>query len=371
MFAILAAVLTLASPAGPGSAEPHLTTTKSGTLLMSWIEGKSLKFAEYERGRWSSPRTIATRDDFFINWADFPSIVEDAKGTLFVHWLQKSGPGTYAYDVRVSSSLDGGRSWAPARVLHTDRKQAEHGFVSMVPLAGGGVAAVWLDGREMFGEHGPMTLRYAEIDSALRVTNEKVLDNRVCECCGTSMAMTTRGPLVAYRDRSQSEVRDIGVVHAKGPATPKLLHGDGWRINGCPVNGPQLDASGSRVVAAWFTSPNNQPRVHAAFSKDGGANFGTPLRIDGGLTAVGRVDVLMLDDGSAVVVWVEGASEAAGIMLRRVYPDGRRDAPVRLAATSAARAAGFPRAARIGKTAYFAWTDPGTKRVRVASYDVR
>ena len=370
MSLILAAILTLASPAGPGSAEPHLAVTRDGALLLSWVEGKSLKFAEYEGGRWSSPRTIATRDDFFVNWADFPSIVEDARGTLFVHWLQKSGPGTYTYDVRVSSSVDGGRSWAPSRVLHTDRKQAEHGFVSMVPLEKGGVAAIWLDGREMFGEHGPMTLRYAEIDKALRVSGEKVLDNRVCECCTTAMAMTSRGPLAAYRDRSQSEVRDIGIVHVKG-GTPKLLHDDGWRINGCPVNGPQLDARDERVVAAGFTAPNDRPRVHAAFSKDGGLTFGEPLRIDGGRTAIGRVDVLLLDDGSALVVWIEGAAEAAGIMLRRAYPNGRLDAPVRLAATSAARAAGFPRAARIGKTAYFAWTDPGTKRVRVASYEIR
>lgn len=370
MFLVLAAILTLSSPAGPDSAEPYLTTTRDGALLMSWIEGKSLKFAEYRGGKWSSPRTIATRDDFFINWADFPSIVEDAKGTLFVHWLQKSGAGTYAYDVRVSSSLDRGRSWSPARILHSDRRPAEHGFVSMVPLPKSGVAAVWLDGREMRGEEGPMTLRYAEIDSALRVTNEKLLDNRVCECCGTAMTATSRGPLVAYRDRSTTEMRDIGILLVQG-GTARVLNEDGWRINGCPVNGPQLDARGERVVAAWFTAPNDQPKVHVAFSRDGGAHFGKPVRLDSGRTAIGRVDAVMLDDGSALVTWIEGAAQAAGIMLRRAYPDGRLDPPVRLAATSSARSAGFPRGALLGNTAYFAWTDPATKRVRIASYAPR
>jgi len=263
-------------------------------------------------------------------------------------------------------------------VLHRDGKQAEHGFVSLTPHPGGGVAAVWLDGREMTGGHdhdakGAMTLRYAAIDRQLGITEEKVLDARVCECCATAMTMTPRGPLVAYRDRSDDEIRDIAFVRRNSEGNwskPARIHPDNWKIAGCPVNGPQLASRGNYVAAAWFSAAENKPRVNVAFSSNAGAAFGKPVRIDTG-NAVGRVDLLMLADNSALAIWIEGTEKDSGIFARRVHPDGRRGAPIKIAATSSARASGFPRAALIGNAAYVAWTDPGTKQVKVAKVDVK
>jgi hypothetical protein len=373
---LLAAILSIPSPAGPGGAEPHLAASRDGSLLMSWVENGALKFASYEKGRWSAPRTIVENKDLFVNWADFPSLIESGV-TLYAHWLQKSGAGTYSYDVWITSSRDRGKTWRKPRVLHRDGKAAEHGFVSLVPRAGS-VAAVWLDGREMSGEDedhmkGAMTLRYALVDWQLGITEEKVLDARVCECCTTAMTMTPRGPLVAYRDRSEEEIRDIAFIRQTGPESwskPARLHPDNWKIAGCPVNGPQLASQGNFVAAAWFTAPENKPRVNVAFSNNAGAAFGKPVRIDTG-NAVGRVDVLMLADNSALAIWIEGTEKDSGIFARRVYADGKLDAPIRIASTSSARASGFPRAARIGNTAYVAWTDPATKQVKVATVDVK
>jgi hypothetical protein len=383
MSLILAAILSLASPSGPGAMAPHLSATRDGGVVMTWLEpvgkGHALRIAVLRGGRWTAPETIVFRDDFFVNWADFPSVVEDAKGTLFVHWLQKSGPGTYAYNVHVASSRDRGKTWSGSKILHADTRPAEHGFVSMVPLPAGGVGAAWLDGRNMTeGSHGmghgegAMTLRYAEVDASLRIANESMVDARVCECCGTGMIMTARGPLVAYRDRGHDELRDITLVRlVKGKwSEPKAVHNDGWRVPGCPVNGPQLDSRGELATIAWFTAPNNQPRVNVAFSKDGGATFGKPVRVDKA-NATGRVDVLQLGDGSALVTWIEGSATAASIMVRRVRPDGRMEAPRELGAVTAARASGFPRGALAGNSAYFAWTDPQTKQIRVARLDLK
>lgn len=361
---LLAALLTVESPAGMGSAQPNLATTRDGGVLLSWLEPAgqqhALKFSTYRAGRWSAPLVITKREDLIVNWADFPSVIEDARGTLFAHWLQKSEGGKYAYDVWLSASSDGGKTWKKPHLLNRDGKPSEHGFVSMVPLPKGGVAVAWLDGREMTGEDegGPMTLRYAEVDGALVVTKESVLDARVCECCTTGMAMTSHGALVAYRDRSPDEVRDIAVVRAGG--APKRVHADNWKIAGCPVNGPQLDASGDRVAVAWFTAPGDKPAVNVAFSNDAGATFAKPARVDGG-EAAGRVDLLLLKDGSALVTWVEGTS----ILARHVQPNGRLTPPERLATATAARNTGFPRATLAGTTPWFAWTDVTAKRVRV------
>ncbi|HYK05625.1 MAG TPA: sialidase family protein [Thermoanaerobaculia bacterium] len=378
---LLATLLSLPSPAGSGAAEPHLAARADGTVVMSWLEQGVLKFASLKNGRWSSPRTIVEGKELFVNWADFPSIVDDGRGVLFAHWLQKSGKGTYAYDVWVTSSSDDGKTWRKPLLVNRDGKQAEHGFVSFGALPAGGVALVWLDGREMKeeghgghggGHEGSMTLRYAEIDAALKVRNESVLDARVCECCGTAMAITSRGPLVAYRDRSGDEVRDIAYTRRTDGkwSNPARVRVDNWKIPGCPVNGPQVDARGERAALAWFTGANEKPQVQVAFSRDAGATFGRAVRVDRG-NAAGRVDVLLLNDGSALVTWIEGAADNAGIFARRVSPDGKLDEPVKLAATSSARASGFPRAALAGTTAYFAWTDPAAKTVKVQSLSTR
>lgn len=218
----------MSSPAGPNAAEPFLSRSNNG-LLLSWLEPVSksdrvaLRFARFVNGKWSDPRTIAERSDFFVNWADFPSIVEDAKGTLFAHWLQKSGNTSYAYDVRLAISKDGGATWSAPLLLNRDGKKGEHGFVTLAPLPKGGVGATWLDGRNMVEgkEEGDMTIRYATIDGAAVIRSDVQLDSRTCECCTTGMAMSSGRPVIAYRDRSPEEVRDIAVVRQTGTGWSK------------------------------------------------------------------------------------------------------------------------------------------------------
>ena len=70
-----------------------------------------------------------------------------ADGSLAAHWLVKSGSGTYAYDVNISRSKDGGRTWDRPFIPHTDGTQTEHGFVSLLPLRDGRLGAVWVEGQ--------------------------------------------------------------------------------------------------------------------------------------------------------------------------------------------------------------------------------
>jgi len=76
-------VTDIASPAGAGAAEAFLFATKDA-LFLSWLEPVAssdrvaLRFARFSGGKWSAPRTIVERNDFFVNWADFPSIAADA-----------------------------------------------------------------------------------------------------------------------------------------------------------------------------------------------------------------------------------------------------------------------------------------------------
>lgn len=364
------------SPAGPDATTPFLAADADG-ILMSWLEergdGHALRFARWDGG-WSTPRTVVEGEPFFVNWADFPSLLPLGGEALVAHWLARSGDEPYAYDVRIARSGDGGRTWSRPLSPHDDGTPTEHGFVSLLPGEDGTFVAVWLDGRAFHGQGATRetAVRAARFDGKAFV-DETVLDSRVCDCCQTAAVSTPDGLLVAYRDRSTEEIRDIAVVRRAGDTwtEPAPLHEDGWKIAACPVNGPALAALGDEVAAVWFTGAGDAPgRVLAAFSRDGGKTFGEPLRIDDG-EALGRVDVVRLDAWRALVTWMERSGEEgeAALRFRVAWRGGRLEPPVDVGRLSAARAAGFPRIATWNGTILVAWTDPDAGAIRLRRID--
>lgn len=365
-----------ASPTGPGAAEPNLATTADGRALLSWLEPgpdttHALRIARLgEDGAWSAPREVLRRRDLFVNWADFPSVIALADGRLLAHWLQRNGTGRYAYEVRLAESRDSGATWSASATPHTAGIEAEHGFVAMLPTADSGAAIAFLNGGAGHEDgHGPaMHLGFATWGRD-GVTSRAVLDHRVCDCCQTGIAMTARGPIVVYRDRSDDEIRDMSVVRlVDGVWTaPRTLHPDGWHVTFCPVNGPAISALGDAVAVAWFAAPHDSARVQVVFSSDGGARFGSPVRVDLGSPS-GRVAIALIDAGTALVTWVErGNGDEAAVMARLVSRRGAAGAPVTVSSSRSTRASGFPRLARTTDGAVMAWTIPGTpSEVRTA-----
>lgn len=357
---------SIASPAAPGSGEPYLAVSADGRVYMSWLEPApdsafALRFSELKGRRWTPPRTIRAGRDFFVNWADFPSLEPLAGGRLVAHWLQRTGKSTYAYGVRIAISADGGRSWGPTIIPHRDSAPQEHGFVALW-REGDGLGAVWLDGRkyEKSGHHAANEMMVMTTTITARGVRgpEVRLDERTCDCCQNAVAMTSSGPIVAYRDRSPDEIRDIYVTRRiRGRWTTGVpVHHDNWKIAACPVNGPALAARGKRVALAWFTAARDTARVHIAFSDDAGASFQQPVRIDGGKPG-GRVDVSLLPDGGALVSWLERTGgDTAAVLVRRVGRRGELGTTRTVAVSSGARASGFPRMVVAGGDAVFAWT---------------
>jgi hypothetical protein len=366
-------VREMGSPAGPGSGEPNLAVAPDGRVLLSWIEPAGegrhmLRYASLDQsGSWSPPRTIAEGAGWFVNWADFPALAALPDGTLFAHWLAKTGPATYAYAVQVARSRDGGKTWSSAVVPHRDGTPTEHGFVSMTPWSDQAMGIVWLDGRKTAGAahaaHGEpgaeMALVHTTLDGDGRLSAETVVDGRVCDCCQTDAARAGDAVVVVYRDRSAKEVRDISVVRfADGRwSPPHTIAADGWEINGCPVNGPAVAADGAKVAVAWFTAAGDKPMVKLAFSADSGASFGSPIVVDEG-RPLGRVDVILLDGEATLVSWLEqGENGAAALRIRRIASDGSVGAAATVAESTGARSSGFPRMARSGAKVILAWRD--------------
>ncbi len=363
-----------------GSQLPHLSRHPDGGAVMSWVEpvgaGHRLQYAHFTNGAWSTAHTVVSGEDWFVNWADFPSVEALGKDLWGAHWLVRSGWQTYAYDVAVSISTDAGRSWSNSIIPHDDNTPTEHGFVSLYPQ-GESLGLVWLDGRKTIasaaGDVAPedigMTLRSARLTRDGEVTEALLIDGLVCDCCQTDVAISSQGPIVVYRDRSPEEIRDISVARFRDGSwsEAKTISDDNWQVYGCPVNGPAIDVAGDIVAVAWHTQADNQPRVRFARSIGPSDEFGAPIDIDD-TRALGRVDVLVDELGEGQVSWLrQGEDNMAELCVRSVSPDGELGQIRVITEIPATRPSGFPQMQRVGNQILFAWTEVRDGEFQIAT----
>lgn len=363
-------------PAGPGSLAPSLQTV-GGDVLATWLErpgglARRLVLSRLHEGRWSAPVTIAEGEKIVASWADVPRIAPAVDGSMVASWAEATGLEGETYDAIVARSLDGGATWKRVGRLHADTTRAEHGFVTLVP-DDGAVRAFWLDGREAGRPGGTTQLRTALVGDT--VQGEVVVDAAVCDCCQTAGASTPSGAIVAYRDRTSDEVRDVWFARRDGAAWVSAgVAKDGWSVAGCPVNGPSMASGEGLLALAWYTYAESTHRVRVAFSRDHGATFGPPVEVDAPEVArspIGRASVIV-DGDTAIVGWMASDREEASVLVRRVSAAGASGPEVRLAKSIAGRDGGFPRLARTPQDLVAAWTEAGPpSRVRAIRLPLR
>ena len=366
-------VTPLDTPAPRGSGSYSLTVSPAGEAFLGWVEergeGHALRFAALTRENrtpeaeddgdwadvWGEPRDIAEGSDWFVNWVDRPAVAAFGEGRLAAHWLARppgDGATAYGYGIRMVYSMDGGATWQEIFSTGPHEGTAYSGFVSYAPEPGGFSAAYLAPPPGATAESDGLTLRLARFQTLGYLLADQLFDPLVCSCCPTGLAATPDGPVLVYRDRQpdpeEDDLRDISVARKVRAlwGEPRTLHADGWRINACPTNGPAIAAAGEEVVVAWFTMATGEPEVRAVFSGNSGAGFGEAVRVDGG-DPFGSAAAALLDDGSAAVVWVERGGGGGEIRLRRVWPDGRLEAPIRVAEAAPGRQAGVPQLVRL------------------------
>ena len=377
-------VTPLASPAGANTSGPNASITTGGLPVLSWQRKQQdttiLEYSVLTEEGWSKPVEVARGTDWFVNWADIPAVQQVTDAFWAAHYLQRTPGGKYAYDVRLRISNDGGKNWRDAGSPHQDGTFTEHGFVSLYNQDER-LGIIWLDGRETslpdssegrhggHGSHGGMTLRAAVMDAQGQFTERQQVDALVCDCCQTAAVMTLDGPLVIYRDRTETERRDIASSRRlQGNWTVSQPVGvDGWQINGCPVNGPALVARENDVAALWFSGANGQSQIFLSRSTNGGETFDSKLKVNDA-HALGRVTALMYPDRSLLLAWMrENSDGSAHIVGRFVNPNNDLGPIVELVQVSPKRASGFPKLLLSDVGAVLAWTDQTEDFPRVST----
>lgn len=370
-------LLLIESPGKGNHSLPYLIQGEDDRLYLSWVEkGDSnqafFNYAQWNNGSWESSELIASGNDWFVNWADYPMIAIDQEGNKIAHYLAKSASGTYSYDVNITLKPSDSLNWSQSIIPHDDGTPTEHGFVTMLPMNDGTFQVAWLDGRNTGGgshDHngdGSMTIRTAVLSMDGALNDQVELDSRVCDCCQTTGVSTPSGPLFAYRDRSVDEVRDMAFVSlgADGWSEPRLVAQDNWNIAACPVNGPRAAQYGDVTAIAWYSGALSRPIVKVAFSND--SSFTEPIIIDS-TDPLGRVDIVMINETTAVVSWLDGGSKAS-IKYRMVYSNGSMSPVQVVSETSEARGGGFPQMEYHNQQLFFAWTNftEATSTIKIA-----
>jgi hypothetical protein len=350
--------------------------------VLSWLEpdGEAhvLRYARYQSGRFQAPLDVARSERMFVNWADFPSVTPITDDLWFAHWLRLKS-GSYTYDIAAAVSVDGGISWSEAEQMNEDDTEAEHGFVSVFPW-NDQIAAFWLDGRELanwsFDEPDALlgvSLRFARYDTAGTVTARTVTDELVCDCCQPDVAIAGGVPVVAYRDRTAGEIRDIVARRFIDGAWSEVigLGDEQWYLEGCPVNGPAIAAQGSELAVAWFTAADDRARVRIAQSHDAGVSFDPVIDVDT-RGSLGQTGLVLDDDGRALVSWWRrGELGGIDLMVRAYARDGTPGDEILVAHEDIGQAVDVPQLIAAGNAYLVAWTTlDGEGTVRLARLEL-
>lgn len=350
------------NPAVAGSIQPNWAVAADGSALLSWVEpakagSYTLRYAVRRGTAWSEARTITSGRPFWRHPAEVPGLVSLADGTLLAHWVEKGKDSSDAEYIYVSSSRDG-IHWTTPLMAHHDRSPVQHGLVSIVASGPREASLFWL--QALKGEDGPVSLMRTIVGADGKEIKEEELDRDTCSCCPTSTVKTAKGLLVAYRDHTPKDIRDIAVLRFENGrwSESKIIHPDKWEINACPVNAASAAAKDNRVAISWYTEADDSARVQLVFSSDAGTTFTNPTKVSTG-DALGYASTALRDDGGALVSWIEEGASSSSALVRAVSPAGVAGPVLKIAEGSRA-SLGYPKLVRSGSDIWIAWGDAKT-----------
>ncbi|MGH9557998.1 MAG: exo-alpha-sialidase [Bryobacteraceae bacterium] len=357
------------NPAPTGSLEAHWGIAPDGSPLLSWIEpaadgSYALRYSIRRANQWTEPRTIVANRRFFRQPAESPSVISFPGGGMLAEWVEVPNDKSQAEYIYVSASTDGVQ-WTVPVMANKDQSAVQHALVSMVADNAREASLVWLEALK--GEDAPSNLKRTVVSRDGKVLKEESLDRDVCTCCPTSIVKTSRGLLVAYRDHTSKDIRDIATVRFENGrwTSSRILNADNWEISACPVNGASAAARGNRVAIAWYTEGDDKPRVQLVFSSDSGATFTKPIVMNTG-NAFGHASTALAPDGGAFVSWIEEVDDdSTRVLVRFVSAAGVAGPPIEVVKGSL-RALGYPRLLQAGRETWIAWGNSSSGRVQTA-----
>jgi hypothetical protein len=312
---------------------PAVAVTRDGKIVLAWIAQQGHDNNLFLAQPGSDPKPVRVNPEGLSvdSLRQPPGLALGPGGEVYVSWSSaKPVPegGLFTSDLRLSRSLDGGKTFENPLRVNEDRP-ISHSFEGLGVAPDGTVIVSWIDSRDGVSTAGTYLARVTERGSRVEKTL-KLDEGETCVCCRIDVAA---GPgdtvAVAWRKVFPGSIRDMVVGLSRDGArsfSPAgLVHADRWKINACPHRGGSVAMDGrGRVYLAWYTeTAEGQPRMLFAASGDG-LRFGPPSRLN---TAAGYIpdQVRLAADpaGRVAIVWEEATAVRRRVLLRYSTDGGR------------------------------------------------
>jgi hypothetical protein len=385
--AAVASLQTLSVP-GAANATPSLTALGQRVAAV-WTATKDGATNVYvatssdNGATFSAPRQVNDQPgDAGATSEQPPRAVFSGAGTvamLTVVWSKRDSSAQRRDVIRMARSIDGGRTFTPARFIHDSTFAGARGWEALAVDAEGVVHAVWLDGRDAdkkiaasakvtgaVPKGQPPQAIYHGTFSADGRTIENLVAADVCFCCKTAVAVGSGGLVyAAWRHIFPGSMRDIAFATSTdggrhfGPFVK--VSEDKWELNGCPEDGPSVAVDPSGMIhIVWATVVNDgEPRkaLFYARSRDG-KTFSPRTRVPAGpATTPGHPQLTPLPDGGVAMVWDETVNGQRRVSFTRISRTGAIEPPQIL---SADESSSYPVITRPGAEGVLvAWTSRG------------
>lgn len=315
---------------------PSVAVTQDGGVLVAWVvqeEKTNNLYVAHPNTNGSQPLRVNPEGMGVDSVHQSPGIAVGPKGEIYVSWSsQKSKPEgvIFASDLRLSRSLDGGKSFDSHIRVNEDRP-ISHSFEGLDVGSDGTVFISWIDSREGWEKAGTYLASIAE--NGTRVKGIVKLDGNTCVCCRVDVAT---GPddkvAVLWRKEFPDNVRDmVLVLKSNGSfSSPNLVHSDGWKMDACPHRGGDVAIDGQgRIYVSWYTE-GDQYKPNLLFASSSGDNdFRSPQRLDESTASIpDHVRMAVNKAGDTVIVWEDSTAVRRRILLRYSTNGGKTFSPV-------------------------------------------
>jgi hypothetical protein len=294
----------IASPAAPGSSAPQLVNAPDGTIYLSWLEPAparrtALRFARFDATThtWNSHLTISDT----LAESAFPRSVITTQGQIQTTWTgtDRRHPSPTNLRIALVALADG-------TCLSTQISRSDNDAT----LLAGIIGAI------------PQGSSVVPVDTSVDPDSTPAL-----------AAFPDGSALVVYVKRAPDGLRSLFTARFVNGhwQAPVAMGADSWTPKPGDDCNPVIAVRGIHLAVAWF-STNGGARVNVSTSDNAGAQWLIPNRVDD-IAPLGFPGLVLFDDGSLLVSWVERTATGQVILIRRISARGSLSVPVQIGRT--------------------------------------
>ncbi|MDQ6733600.1 MAG: glycoside hydrolase [Nitrospirota bacterium] len=261
----------------------------------------------------SSPAAVNGQDEVPY-WRQEAPALEVQDNRIYLVWAkmppQSSADKPFANELRLSRSVDGGKTFLPSALINDDGEPVNHSFDSIRIGQEGAIHVAWIDGRG--GKKASGTYASRSTDHGLTFDKNKKIDDDTCVCCRTSVAIAPDGTLYVAWRKMFGDIRETVVARSSDGGTtfsePVIVGNDRWNYPSCPHRPASLGVDGDgRVYVIWYTEGEDEmPAVYVAYSDDRAQTFSPKHQLNRSKGTFPDHPQLAVDRrGRVVAIWEE------------------------------------------------------------------